>query len=242
VPKCWRAQPVQKRRRPRRVRTGLFPASEYFGFDEPRISGRAPIGARRASRAWLAVCRVCSPWRARPLLETAGGHDGSGWAVRNCGERRRLGSAGRPGTASTVCAVRSAASGRMKPGRTGLSTAPKGGICPKDVSDCYVSNIEQRAAMACPRLCRSTGNPQTCRYLLLAPPGRCLDRSGGASFNRSLSSGIGPRTRHGHHLGLPAHEKDVCSISTQSANCRSAKPRLPRCVPFAQTGVDEPCQ
>jgi hypothetical protein len=55
------------------------------------ISGRAPIGACRASGAWLAVCRVCSPWRARPLLETAGGHGGAAPPPRLMEEISRLG-------------------------------------------------------------------------------------------------------------------------------------------------------
>jgi hypothetical protein len=38
-------------------------------------------------------------------------------------------------------------------------------LSPLNIANCHVimSNIEQRAAMACPRLCRSAGYPQICR-------------------------------------------------------------------------------
>jgi hypothetical protein len=68
----------------------------------------------------------------------------------------------------TGCAVPNAASGRMRRGRTGLSTGQKGGICPKGVSDArrtagtankqaVAVRIGQGSADSDPRRCPQTG-------------------------------------------------------------------------------------
>jgi hypothetical protein len=55
-----------------------------------------------------------------------------------------------------------------------------------NIANCHVTNIEQRAARACPRLWRSTGYPQIAGSSSWRPQVDVLIGLAGASFHRSV--------------------------------------------------------